>query len=237
MNVMDSTLFDYIVSFYFGHRRSPIINTVTKNDKYILVKKHLEFLECNTKIVDDIGKIVFVISDTNKTDFDNVQNIVNGSKLKDNVILLGKNNDNYSYGCWNEALLNRINCGSKFAFLCEDDYIPCNNEFHNLFINYFNDDVVYVCQLYKNNHAAISNGFISYDKCRVVYNKLNTIFKLSKVQKNYASAEEDQMHFLDFFNEYVKLDITDKFYSKFISIDKIILYGNTNGIELIKPIV
>lgn len=233
----EENLFDYVISFYFGQRRSPITNAITKSDKYVLVKKHIQFLEGNINLLNDIGKIVFVISDVNDTDLNNVKEIISKSIINDKILVFGKNNDNYSYGCWNDALLNRINGGSKYAFLCEDDYIPCNTDFHKYFIEYFTDDVAYVCQLYKNNHAAISNGFISYDKCRINYVKFNTIFKLSKNQKGYTSAQEDQVHFLDFFGDFKKLDITDKFISNFISLDKIVSYGNTNGIELIKPIM
>jgi hypothetical protein len=99
-------------------------------------------------------------------------------------------------------------------------------------------------------HAAISNGFIDYKKCRRVYEQKQNIFKLSNSEhsKDYTSnlAEKNQILFLDYFTKdlnYIVKDITEENYSLFLEFvvntthSKVIAYGNTSGNLLITPIM
>jgi hypothetical protein len=232
--------FDYIVCFYFGKRRGEITNQLLNIDRYIFVKRHLEFLLNNKTVIDDVVNIIFVISNCNDIDYNNVSDIVNSTILKDKIIVINKNNDNYSYGAWNTGLITRINENIKYAFLCEDDYVPINPDFHKIFINYFKKDVVYVCQLYREDHASISNGFICYDKCKESYKLHGNPLKLVKTlngDTTYNEAIKDQINFLGYYKQYRKLDICDKYYSDFYNVNSIVRYGNTNGSQIIKPIM
>ena len=231
-------MFDYIICFYFGERRAVITNALLRTDKYHFVKKHLIFINDNILNMPDLNSIIFVINNVNNFDCENVTNIVNTfPNIKDRIKIIGRCNDNYSYGGWNEALIKNIDSISKYAFLCEDDYIPAIPDFYKHFINYFSAGVVYVCQLYRDNHASISNGFMSLEKCVESYVKYGSVFKLTNFVNTYTCAEVDQVNFLKYFDDYIKLDICDKYLSKFYEFYRTTNYGNSGGIELIKPIL
>lgn len=230
-------MFDYIICFYFGERRATITNSLLRNDKYFFVKKHLDFLTKNVEMLKDINRVVFIINNSNELDSLNVSNIISDSTISERIEVLNRGNNNYSYGGWNDALTNNLDSESEYAFLCEDDYIPAIGDFYKHFINYFDNDVAYVCQLFMHNHAAISNGFISYEKCREAKSIYGSVFNLTHVVGTYTAAEVDQVNFLNYFNKYRKLDITDKYFSHFYEFYKTTVYGNVNGIELIKPIL
>jgi hypothetical protein len=232
-------MFDYIVCFYFGNRRVEITNSFLLNDKYFFVKKHLDLINQNVSVLDDIQTIVFTINGATDEDVDSVINIKNEYPFSDKVVVLKRDNTNYSYGAWNESLIHQINSNttSTYAFLCEDDYIFCDEIFHKKFIEYFDTDVVYVCQLFQNNHAAISNGFISYQIIKDYFNINKQLFNLINID-NYTGAEINQVGFLNNFKNYRCVDISNEYFSRFLNPgNKIVTYGNLNGEEIIKPIL
>jgi hypothetical protein len=233
-------MFDYITCFYFGKRRVNITNSLLLSDKYFFVKKHLDFIKNNKTVLKDVNNVVLVINDSNDEDLESVTNIKNEYPFSDKITIIGRDNSNYSYGAWNESLIHQINFNtpSLYAFLCEDDYLPCDKNFHKKFIEFFNLNVVYVCQLYQNNHAAISNGFISYQIIKEVYKTTKELFKLTNNNNTYENAEMNQFNFLTNFKNLKCVDICEKYYSKFLEIDdSIVVYGNETGEELIKPIL
>ena len=232
-------MFDYIVCFYFGRRRVKTTNSLLLSDRYFFVKKHLNFIKNNEKVLNDINNIVLVINNSNDEDLKLVTNIKNQYSFSDKIIIIGRDNSNYSYGGWNESLIHQINLNtpSLHAFLCEDDYVPCDENFHTKFIEFFKPDVIYVCQLYINNHAAISNGFISYELIKDYYKKTKKLFLLNN-SYDYGNVEVNQINFLKNFINLRCVDISEKYYSKFLNFaNNIIIYGNKNGEELIKPIL
>ena len=232
-------MFDYIVCFYFGERRVNITNSLLLSDRYFFVKKHLDFIKNNEIVLNDINNVVLVINNSNDKDLESVTNIKNEYPFSDKIIIIGRGNSNYSYGAWNESLIHQINLNtsSSHAFLCEDDYIPCHDNFHKKFIEFFNSDVIYVCQLFMRNHAAISNGFITYDVIKDYYNNTKELFVLTN-SYDYRNAEINQVNFLNNFKKLKCVDICEKYYSKFLKIDNsIVVYGNETGEELIKPIL
>lgn len=233
-------MFDYIVCFYFGKRRVKTTNSLLLIDKYFFVKKHLDFIKSNEIVLNDINNIVLVINDSNDEDFESVNKIKNEYPFSDKIIIIGRDNSNYSYGGWNESLIQQINVNtpSSHAFLCEDDYIPCDEKFHKKFIEFFNPNVIYVCQLYIKNHAAISNGFITYDIIKNYYNNTKKLFVLNNRDNGYINAEINQVNFLNNFKNFKCVDITEKYCSKFLEYNNnIVVYGNQTGEELIKPIL
>lgn len=231
-------MFDYIVCFYFGKRRVKTTNSLLLLDRYFFVKKHLDFIKNNETVLNDINNVIFVINDSNDEDLESVKNIKNEYPFSDKIIIIGRDNSNYSYGGWNESLIHQINLNtpSSHAFLCEDDYVPCDENFHKKFIEFFNPDIIYVCQLYINNHAAISNGFIDYNKIKKYYKDNKKLFVLYN-NNDYRGAEINQIKFLNNFKNFKCIDITDKYHSKFLKFDNsVVTYGNETGKELIKPI-
>lgn len=245
-------MIDYIVCFYFGKRRTQLTNLLLQDNKYGFLKRHIDFLE-KFQQTKELNKAIFVINGPSESEIRMVKNILSKSKIK-NYSIIDRNNIDYSYGAWNQAIIENIKSKAPYAFLTEDDYIPAYNEFHRYFLKEFDENTAYVCQYYDlecpNKHAAISNGLISYEKCRVVYHKKGTIFKLigSQNSKEYEidTAERNQVYFLqhitDEFGFNVK-DIMKDNYSLYLEYIKngqsscIKVYGNSDGIRLMTPIL
>jgi len=233
-------MFDYIVCFYFGERRVKTTNSLLLSYRYIFVKKHLDFIKNNKTVLKDINSIVLVINNSSDEDLESVANIKNEYSFSDKIIIIGRDNSNYSYGAWNESLIHQINLNtqSSHAFLCEDDYIPCDENFHKKFIEFSNFDIVYVCQLVSEKFPSISNGFINYKIIKDYYNNTKQLFVLNNNYNDYVNAEICQVNFLNNFNNFKCVDICEKYYSKFLCFnDGIVIYGNEKGEELIKPIL
>jgi len=237
-------MFDYIISCYFGSRRSSMINAHLLKDNFYLINEHLKFLNENLHTINDINNIIFTINGGSDVLVNDLKKITEDYSFSNKIIIQSRVNSGYSYAAWNFALEDRLNnnTDSDYAFLCEDDYVPCDANFYNIFIGYFKDDVAYVCQLYTTldrkyqPHPAISNGFISYKTAREVYSEYNKIFDLN-YDIGYKNAELNQINFLNYFKNYRFLDITDNYFSRFLHLDVIKTYGNENSKEIIKPII
>jgi hypothetical protein len=249
-------MFDYVVCFYFGHRRAPITNNLLLRDKYILVKRHLDFIKKYLNDCEKLNNIYFMINSTRQNDDGSqstierleIEEIVNSYGL-DNVILVQRKNIDFSYGAWNEAILLGMNSESEYAFLSEDDYIPKDTNFYEYFIKKFDSDTAYVCQLYiangaarKKVHAAMSSGFISYEKAKSVYEQYGSVLKLvnkhdDNIDTSYHLGQVNQVDFLDYFHDYKITDVSEETFSVFLDIHNTqTSHGNLNGVELIVPI-
>ena len=108
-------MFDYIVCFYFGRRRVKTTNSLLLSDRYFFFKKHLNFIKNNEKVLNDINNIVLVINNSNDEDLKLVTNIKNQYSFSDKIIIIGRDNSNYSYGGWNESLIRQINLNTPFT--------------------------------------------------------------------------------------------------------------------------
>ena len=250
-------MFDYAVCFYFGHRRVPIINDLLLKDKYFFVRKHLDFIKKYLEKCKQLNNVYFMVNSIEQQDHISsqltierldIEKIINSYGL-DNVKLIQRENIDFSYGAWNEAIQLGINTKSRYAFLSEDDYIPKVPNFYEYFIKKFDDDTAYVCQLYianraadKKVHAAMSSGFVSYEKAKIVYQKHGSVLKLvnkhdSDVNKSYSLGQVNQVNFLDYFHEYKITDVSEETFSVFLDVyNRQTSHGNLNGVELIVPI-
>lgn len=251
-------MFDYVVCFYFGYRRVPIINNLILKDKYYLVKRHLDFIKKNLKKCKHLNNIYFMINSIENKDHISsqltierieIEKIIQSYELN-NVKLIQRENIDFSYGAWNEAIILGIDTKSRYAFLSEDDYVPNVPNFYEYFIKKFDNDTAYVCQLYIGTegiinskvHAAMSSGFISYEKAKVVYNRYGSVFKLvnrhdNNINNSYNLGQINQVDFLDYFHEYKITDVSDSTFSIFLDVHNIqTKHGNLNGVELIVPI-
>lgn len=230
---------NYIIACYFGPRRLYNLNYI--NDQFYYIKKHIKLL--NNFKDNNIKKITFVINGQHKTKNEIEEVLKNNCNFLYETIY--RENIDFSYGAWQEAIIKNINDFDYFMFL-EDDYGPVIDNYSNYFLNFFDDNVCGVVCLYDNNHsyqkhAAISNGILSQDKIKIIFEKYNKIFYLkNKDTQDYISAEWNQVHFLDFFiNENFKInDISNISKNSFLEINgNIKICSNENGLDIFFPII
>ena len=151
-------------------------------------------------------------------------------------------NTNYSYGSWNEAL--RSHCEDiTFAFLMEDDYVPCKHGYdEELLSRYYSDSermekLLFCASWFKTEdripHAAISNGIINVPVFR---DNGNEFFLTDRRGKN--EGPESQATFLDSFSgKGLQIrDMAAEYCVPFINnIRKVTLYGNNDAHILLAP--
>lgn len=229
---------NYIPVFYFGVRRYN-----NPKDKFLFFKKHLEFI--STLPVDSNIEASFVI---NKIDSDNeqeIKSIVDRYNIDIPFEIIYRQNIQYSYGGWNDAIKKNINKDYDYSFLIEDDYIPTSLKFYEPFLEEMNDKIAFVCTKILSNplqrHAAISNGLISNEKCKEVLRRDRDVFHLSSLmEKGYRFAETNQVLFL---NQFLLLgfdfeEINNEFSKPFLDLTKngIVEYGGTKTAPTV-PIV
>jgi hypothetical protein len=229
---------NYIPVFYFGIRRYN-----NPKDKFLFFKKHLEFI--STLPINSNIEASFVI---NKIESDNEQEIdaiVAGYKINIPFEIIYRQNIQYSYGGWNDAIKKNINKDYDYSFLIEDDYIPTSAKFYEPFLQEMNNRIAFVCTKVLSGtfprHAAISNGLISNEKCKEVLKRDRDVFCLSDLmQKGYKFAETNQVLFL---NQFLVLgfdfeEINNEFSKPFLDLTKngIVNYGGTKDAPTV-PIV
>lgn len=225
-------MINYIIAAYFGPRRAQL-----SKEKFFYINKQIEALNCLK--VDKISKITFVVNPFDQEDF-KIYEIVKNLNINFEVILKEKNLD-FSYGCWQEAILANLD-GFDYQFLIEDDYIPVIDEFYNYFLDKMDENTAFVCQLYdeagmKKKHASISNGLISNKICKILANNDRNIFKLNGAV-NYSNAEQTQLNFLDYFvyKKFEIKDISDISLNKFLTYDCRLVNRGKGNISIIEPI-
>ena len=221
----DNHLFDYIISCWFGFRRSGIHTNITNNYKYHFIEKHLEFLENDLPI----NNVYFVVN--GDCDYNKVMQVIRGFSVNYPIEVIVRENRDYSYGAWDRAIRHALqdNTVAQYGFLCEDDYIPATKHFYKPFYNKFTDDVGYVTSWFENKHCAISNGFIKYEKL----NKEQP-FTLTNAD-TYQAAERNQKYFLKQYDWQIE-DVSEHelpFYDKNVGLLK---YGGDKEV-LIEPIL
>lgn len=249
--------FDYIVAFYLGERRSPLYKDVPKIDKYVFVEKHLEFFSNNLKSIKNLNKVYLVGNISSYEEFlpvyKDILKLIKRYDLEDIVECELRLNGGLSYGAWEHMLIERIKDKTpEYAFLVEDDYIPTTPNFVDPFIEKFNnyENIGYVASLYWSDvaqpHAAISNGLVSYEVCRDVFEKNQKIFDLNTVNSpGYGDAGKNQVSFLNFLtkNGYKVNDVSDLCSLPFLDLGlknrkpSIVIYGDKNKPSVIEPII
>ena len=238
--------YDYIVAFYLEERRSKFYVNLSNSDKFFLVKSHLEFLSKNIKQMKDLNKVYFTfnVNSLSLSLLNEIKTLVNTYSL-DNIIEIDlRDNKGFSYGAWQHTLINNLQKPNnpEYAFLCEDDYIPTDVNFHLPFIKKFkSSNVSYVASLVWDSptkHASISNGFIKYSICKELYEEEQKIFSLLE-GNDYYTGVFNQVHFLDPLILRSEIaDISDEYKIPFyeLSLEVLTYYGNLDGKIVIKPI-
>jgi hypothetical protein len=138
----------YVVACWFGERR--VIDNVYINNRSDYIEWQLKKLE---ELNHSIEAIYFVLNDL-------TYNINLPSQINSTPIYVDcRENIGMSYGAWNHALM-KYGTDHEYMMLIEDDYIPVIDQFDQIYKKYLKEKTAYVCSLYANNHAAISNGLI-----------------------------------------------------------------------------
>jgi hypothetical protein len=234
-------MINYIVACYFGPRR--VKNSNYLNDRFYFIKQHINKINLyNDK---NISKVTFVVNPFDQRDKE-IELLVKDLNYQYEIIYKSTN-DNYSYGCWNEAIVKNINENYDYFMLMEDDYSPSIENYTNYFLNCFDSNTCCVVQWntinnsFSESHAAISNGLISAEKCKHIYFKYNKVFCLWSLKQNeYSIGEWNQIHFLDLFKKenYDIKDISSISRNIFQNINNVLVCtGNEKGIDVLHPII
>jgi len=223
--------FNYIISAYFGNRRT------TLNYKERLLDIHLDFFNENT--IEELNKIIVILNVDKNNDIEKLQiikekyqNLPIDYIIKDNI---GGSYYNYELGLLNSIFLDS---NVEYCFTIEDDYMPFDANFYIPFVNKLKDEnTVFVCQAMNGTYAGITNGMFDMKKIKNFYLKYNKILNVD-LQTDYNTLDKNQREFTDFLlSEYKITDISDYCHPSY-SISSMIYYmGNIKGDILIKPIV
>lgn len=197
---------NYIVTVYLGPRRSKVMKLVRQLNILYHVERHLEAIK--TLNSGNIDRITFVINDYDEESTKMAVELIGNTELPIDKKVIVRENTGFSYAAWECALLDSLDGGFDYAFLIEDDYVPINADFIRIFLNERkNDTFAFICQLWRNGHASISNGLFAYSAIEKLYSKrkelLDTnksIFKLH-LGTTYDAAIFNQVHYLDYLKE------------------------------------
>ena len=242
--------YNYIVPFYFGSRMNREYSNKIKENKFFFAEKHTDFLKKYKK--NNIEKVIFVVNMTAKDNLDEIQEFFskNSEQISDKieVNLLFRENEHFSYGAWNHAIiddLNSKNQNSKYYFCFEEDYLPVDDDFSIPFIEKCNEDTPYICSKAVVNHSnyidhpSISIGVFLKDACRKVYENNQYVFLLHG-DNSYVGAWNIQLTFYKPFLDmgYKIDDILNEYSFPFMCSDTntIKYFGDPNNKTLIKPV-
>jgi hypothetical protein len=243
--------FDYVVNFWFGPRSTKKRYKYDPKSKtakqlalvygqwyqqvhhYYLVNAHCKFIKNNN--IDNLNKVYFVINEWEEQDnskvYYEVLEVVKWYGLEGKIKVIFHDNTNHSYGAWNKGIKQLIEDGSKsdYAFLCEDDYLPVDEEFYKPFFFKFDkdksnnvgyiaqhiDDVKYHRNVYKKGvgsinthhtqkHAAVSNGFLNLNIAKTILKKYKNVFEfnLSDFENaNLSTRAKEQIIFTNYITD------------------------------------
>lgn len=187
---------NYIIAMYLGNRRN-----ASSDDSLMYLEEHLKFLESldeNSPVKNIVFSINMDVSDQQATA--TAIQLIKQASLDVEFQIKIRPNSGYSYGNWNETLIEYRDRGFDYHFLIEDDYMPVNGQFYLPFLNEMKDEVAFVCLkmepdgfLGYPSHPGISNGLISNDAVRQVYNATGAVFQLNRDKNSYAGAVNSQV--------------------------------------------
>lgn len=241
---------NYIVANYIGPLRTyPQYRKLFNIDPLYFCKKHLDFLET----IDTANQVIatFVFND----DIDEVIKAEIIGAVSDKVELIFRKNSGFSYGIWNDTIIQNLN-NYDYFFLIEDDYLPTRNDFLNPFLKRLQHNTAFVCGLVELASAnrfpghvtpgekpflfpSISNGLISASACKKVYNSTGSVFKIN-LNKDYWSAYTNQIYFCKPFidMDYTIVDTMDEYSSYYnnATVKDLVIYGADKQAPLLIPI-
>ena len=191
---------NYQIAFYNGKRRSYM------NSRGIeYAQKHIDYINNH---IPDIGLVSFIINKSDESIDNELVNFINDSDTNFNYEIILRENKGFSYGAWEEVMRKNYK-DYDYSFIIEDDYIPSRPDTLKYFYRKFSqfEDCIYVCSLWNNEHASISNGMI---KTKLFKEPDN--LKILKVYSgsDYKNGINNQRYFMnEFIKKYSFTDITD----------------------------
>lgn len=216
---------NYVVALYGGKRRhyhlTPILD---------FAKKQVEFLKQKPK---HITQVSFVFNESDNPEDQAAIEYLSNINLPIPHSIRIRENTGFSYGAWN-AVINSTKNDFDYTFLIEDDYIPTKTDFIDYFLSKIKDDTIYVCCLYRSDHAALASGLF------INKHAFTPAFKLIDNNSYSYGAYENQIHFLRLYqNEGFKIeDITDIAHTEFLNVTRqSILYGDQSKPFIMGPIM
>jgi hypothetical protein len=193
---------NYIIAMYFGPRRS----YGAGQDKFIFLKEQIRFLSELPKD-SDIIHAVFSINEIEEVSREEIERIVKASNIRIPYEIRYRPNVGYSYANWNEVLIEYRNKDFDYHFLIEDDYIPTNPYFYNIFVELMAEKIPFVCMLASEHgfmghqrHPTICIGLIRSKEAYEVLENKGSVLCIYPGQ-TYTFAEQSQIHMMDYFNE------------------------------------
>lgn len=190
-------LTNYQIVFFNGNRRCYRNNNGNKSIEF--AGKHIEYINEN---IPNIGLVSFIINKGIEELDNELIEFINESNLNFNYEIIVRPNQGFSYGAWAETMVkNHIDF--DYTFVIEDDYIPTQKDTLDYFYNKLDEKTIFVCCLWVNDHASISNGMI-YTKLMRGDN-INTLKKYHG--SSYADGQTNQRYFM---TEYKKLNFNFK---------------------------
>ena len=227
----------YIVAVYLGNHGSPLVNSLLQKDKHHFVKRHLE---CLTKFkVDDITKVTFVVNQhEDQNDFELLK-ITQESSLQIPIEVIFRENTGYSYAGWNKVVTDSIKNNELFDyyFLIEDDYLPNQDYFYQPFIDAVKENTAFVSQVWRTNHAAISNGILVGKSAEEILKSYQTVFNVKTDNTSYYTGVYNQLNFLSYAKDLGMsfTDVCETSLQVYLNVDEFNFWGNPSGNVLIIP--
>jgi hypothetical protein len=196
----------YVIGCYLGPRRSK-----ENSDPFCHIKQHLRFLKKNKWLAD---KFTIVCNESNTSLDKKIPEIIKTYQMPMVMDLIYRENTGGSYAAWEQAVIKNLK-GFDYHFLIEDDYRPVSPTFLQPFLQTFDDNTAYVCQLFTSvgcvangkKHPAIANGLLSNEASRNVYQEYGKLFNLLNFKKDrpdlnhYDKIECNQVNFMDYYLE------------------------------------
>lgn len=226
---MNNPKLSVICALYIGNRPVQVDDIIY--DKLYYFKKQLEHLEQYT---DKIHKFYFVTTfENNKYKKKYTDKLLEYQNNK--IYFTFKENVGGSYTSWKSGL-KLDNGESDLIFLIEDDYVLYNTESIESIVDDFKreSDLFYYCGLWRDNHAAVSNGIIN-----------NKMFIESKLEFDTIDSIDrntlfiNQEKFLEPFrlNNYKIKDYAQKYSSQFShGVNNIQEFGVKDSSIIFKPL-
>lgn len=217
---------NYIVAFYGGLRRHYGIYSPIQE----FLSKHIEFLKTSPK---GITHATFVFNESDHPEEGDILASLEKLNLPMTYEVVRRPNEGLSYGAWGDVIYETRN-KFDYSFLIEDDYIPVQSDFLDYFKSKITEKSIFVCSLFRDDHAAIANGLF--------VNRLsnpNRIF-CNVTGTGYQAGYTAQKGFLQEYQYqgFTFPDIVDIGYTEFRDDNKIInIYGDTSKPLLIHPII
>lgn len=203
------------------------------SDPFFYVKTHIEQL--SNLAHQYIREFIFVVSDFNNIRYD-FPDEIQGRPVK----VIYRPNQGLSYGALDEGM-HYVDINSHFIFFIEDDYMPMIHNFDEVFLNKMNSNTSngYVCSLFKDDHAAISNGLLRFSHLKTVLDMGDghlSFHPSSDYGQNESQGQVALSQTLKTYNSYT-VDVADEYLVPFRTVNgAIIEYGKVGAETIIAPI-